>query len=828
MKLRLSVSPFYSLPSLSLNHPFFSISVCACSGNGAFKTRNGKRPLRSALYWLLLPFLLSLNACNIAKHLPANERLYMGTDVIINADSTISKDDQAALKEQLEGLARPRPNAQLFGYPIRVGLYYLFGEPRKPKGFRSWFRRKFGREPVFASARAISANVPIMKATMKNEGYFGSTVIGSLKEEGYKARGVYQAEVLPRFYIDSVRFVSDSTPAQRALQAARRRTIFKKGDPYRIDNIKLELERIAQALKQRGLYYFTSDYLGVLADNDTAAHRTTLIFYIKPDMPEAAGVPYSIRNVFIYPNYNLSTARIDTNQRRAYQSEERFNIVDSSRRFNPKLFRDVVTVEPGKRYNSRQQDLTLSRLVNVGAFKFVRNRFEPDQQGDSAVLDVHYYLTPYPTKSIRLELDGTSRSNNFNGTQAILSWRNRNYFRRAELLTVNANIGIEFQGGGNAQAVTNKRYGIDALLSFPRLVSPLRFRYDQRQALPKTNVTLGYQTIIRGGLYRINSFNTTFGYAWRRSQQVEHVFQPFNANYIYVPLDKIGDRFYEVLEDPLVPEIVKRQYNSIRNSDQLILSTLYTFNYNSSPRSNSPNTFRLTTNVESAGNLASLFFRRPAPNDDRNGIFGVPYAQFLRLDADARIYRRLSTTTTWANRLFTGVGIPYGNSKTFQLPLTRQYFVGGSNSIRAFRPRAIGPGLFTRDTLEVPAFQDGGGDIRLEASTELRTKFNNYIEGALFVDAGNTWTYYPSAGLTVDPKAGQFTRDFYRQIAIGTGLGVRIDVAGYFLLRFDLATPLRKPYKTGGSNWVIDQINFRSRDWRKQNLVFNIGVGYPF
>ena len=783
---------------------------------------------RPGAYWLLFSLLISLNACNLAKRLPANERLYMGTDVVINADSTVSSDDQTVLKEQLEALARPRPNAQLFGYPIRVGLYYLFGEPRKPKGFRSWFRKKFGREPVFASARAISANVPIMNATMENEGYFGSTVSGSLKEDGYKARGVFQATVLPRFYVDSVAFQQDSAgvpvrPVIQALQASARRTIFKKGDPYRFDNIKLERERIAQSLKQRGLYYFTPDYLGVLADNDSAAHRTTLTFYIKPDMPDAAGVPYSIRNVFIYPNYNLSTARIDTNQRRAYQSEERFNIVDSSRRFNPKLFRDVVTVEPGQRYNSRQQDLTLSRLVNVGVFKFVRNRFEPDQQGDSAVLDVHYYLTPYPAKSVRLELDGTSRSNNFNGTQAILSWRNRNYLRRAELLTLNANVGIELQVGSGGQPVTNYRYGAEAILSFPRLVSPLSFRYDQRQALPKTNATLGYQKIIRGGLYDLNSFQTTFGYAWRQSQQVQHVFQPFNINYILS--SNVSQQVIDTLASEYVPEIVKRQFQSIISTQQLILSTLYTLTYNSSLRSNSPNTFRLTTNVEPAGNLANLFIRKRNIYDEKI-IFNVPFAQFLRLDADARYYRRLLPSLTLANRVFAAVGVTYGNSKDRSLPFTKQYFVGGSNSIRAFRPRAIGPGLFTRDTIRnLPPFQDGGGDVKLEANSELRAKFNKYIEGAIFVDMGNVWSYSDTTTFGAEAK---FSRDFLKQIAIGTGVGIRIDVAGYFLIRFDLATPLRKPYQTNGSNWVIDQINFRSRDWRKQNLVFNIGVGYPF
>ncbi|WP_461148894.1 translocation and assembly module lipoprotein TamL [Spirosoma pulveris] len=767
-----------------------------------------------------------LSACNIAKHLPANDRLYMGTDVNIHADSTISSTEQAGLKVQLEEQARPRPNKQLFGYPYKVGFYYLFGEPRKPNGFRAWFRRKFGQEPVLASAKAISSNIPVFKATLQNQGYFGSDATGKLVEDGYKARGVYDVDVKERFIIDSTGFLVDSTPVRKALLASARRTVIKKGSPYLFENIKLERERISQFIKQRGFYYFLPDYIAVIADNDTARHRTKLYFAIKPEMPEAAGVPYYIRDVFIYSNYNLSTARNDTNRRQAFQTNEQFRIIDSTRRFDDKLFRDIVTVRPGQRYNSRMQDLTLSRFINVGAFKFVRNRFEPDQQGDTAVLDVHYYLTPSPAKSVRAELDGTSRSNNFNGTQLILSWRNRNALRRAELLTINANAGIEFQVAAAGEGITNYRFGADATLSFPRLVSPYRFKYDQRQALPKTNVTVGYQTIIRGDLYRINSAQTTFGYAWRQSQQLEHVFQPFNVNYVYVPLSQVKPRVREILEDANTPDIIKRQYiNTVYMSDQLILSSIYSFNFNSPVRSLSPTSFRITANAEAAGNLASLFFKKPLENDDRSGIFGVPYAQFIRLDVDGRLYRKLTPKITWANRLFAGAGFTYGNSKDRSLPFTKQYFVGGSNSIRAFRPRAIGPGLFTRDTIRnLPLFQDGGGDIRLEANTEIRAKFTKYIEGAVFVDAGNVWSY--SDATTFGPEA-LFTSTFYKQIAVGAGVGIRIDLS-YFLVRLDVAAPLRKPYQTEGSEWVIDKMAFGSPTWRKENLVFNIGVGYPF
>ncbi|NEU69681.1 translocation and assembly module lipoprotein TamL [Spirosoma agri] len=768
-----------------------------------------------------ISLVVLLNACNVGKHLPAKERLYAGTDINITADSTVSKDEQKAINEQLAALARPKPNSQLFGFPYKVALYYLFGEPKKPKGFRAWFRRKFGQEPVLASAKAITSNIPNWEATLVNQGYFGSQVTGQLKESGYKARGVYDVEVKPRFYIDSVAFMVDSTPVRKALLAAYRRTILKKDDPYNFDNIKLERERISQALKQRGFYYFLPDYIAILADNDSSIHRTKLYFAIKPDMPEAAGVPYSIRDVFIYPNYNLSTARQDTNIRRAYRTDEAFHIVDSTKHFDPRLFRDIVAVKPGLRYNSRAQDLTLSRFINLGAFKFVRNRFEPDQQGDSAVLDVHYYLTPYPTKSVRLEIDGTSRSNNFNGTQAIVSWRNRNYFKRAELLTINANAGIEFQIGSGAQNITNYRFGADALLSLPRLLSIIRLGYDQRQALPKTNITLSYQVIRRGGLYDLNSFQTTFGYAWRQNQQVEHIFQPFNIT--YVRPSNISTAFVDsAINNPYI----FRQLVAIQNSKQLILSTLYTFNYNSSPRSVSPNTFRLSANIEPAGNLANMLFNKRDDYGDKI-IVGVPFAQFIRVDVDARLYRKMSKNVTWANRVFAGMGATYGNSKGMQLPLTKQYFVGGPNSIRAFRARAIGPGLFTRDTLQqIQLFQDGGGDIKLEANTEIRAKFTKYLEGAVFVDAGNIWTY-SNNDIFGESAQAKFSPDFIKQIAIGTGVGLRIDLS-YFLVRFDLATPLRKPYKTDGSEWVINQINFRDSAWRKQNLVFNIAVGYPF
>ncbi len=782
----------------------------------------------------LIPCLLS--SCHIARHLPPNERLYVGTDISLKADSSVNKSEQSALKSGLEDLSRPRPNKTLFGYPYKVGLYYLLGEPKSENGFRAWFRKKLGEPPVFASSKALTSNATVWAAYLENEGYFRSGATGKLVENGYKARGVYEVTVKPRYYIDSVHFLIDSSASRKALFSTSPRTLLKQGDPYRFEVIKAERERINQTLQNRGFFYFQPDYVGILADSARGNHKLRLYVAIKPDMPLPAGQPYYIRNLYVYPRYSLGDA--DTNRSQAYTvrgdtSLRQVYIVDSARLYKPALFNDVLALKPGRRYSSRSHDLTLSRFINVGSFKFVRNRFVPTIQHDTAFLDVHYYLTPYPKRSMRFELDGVTRSNGLAGSQLTLSWINRNFMGRSEILTINGTAGVDFQLGGGVQGVRNIRYGINGVLTFPRLVSPLRFRYDQRQLLPKTSLTIGYERLVqgvpksvanipdslaKGTLYAINSFNTSFGYSWRKNQQIEQSLIPFGINYVYFKLvnDKI---FFDYLAAD--PATSVRYLNLYLRTDQFILNSVYTLNYNSSPRSKSPHAFQIRYSAETAGNVASVLIPKDSLGYRR--IFTNPFYQYLRSDIDLRHYYKLTPGMTWANRLFAGMGYSYGNYT--EMPLIKQYFVGGSNSLRGFRARAIGPGVTTRDTTGVvPLFFDGGGDIKLEFNSELRPKFTKYLQGALFVDAGNVWMareegYYG--------KGSKITKDFYKQIAVSGGIGLRVDLS-YFLIRLDLGMPLRKPYLTNGKYWVLDRINFRDREWRRQNLILNIAVGYPF
>ena len=195
---------------------------------------------------------------------------------------------------------------------------------------------------------------------------------------------------------------------------------------------------------------------------------------------------------------------------------------------------------------------------------------------------------------------------------------------------------------------------------------------------------------------------------------------------------------------------------------------------------------------------------------------------------DFRFYHKLTEKTSFATRLIAGVAIPYGNSK--HIPFSRQFFVGGSNSIRAFRARTLGPGSYDpRDGNNTRAAFDQAGDVKLELNAEYRANLYKFLNVAVFADAGNIWLINDDLdenGINTRP-GGKFSKDFLSEVAVGAGVGLRLDFS-ILILRLDLAMPLRVPYYDKGDRWSFDKINFGSGSWRKDNLILNIAIGYPF
>jgi outer membrane protein assembly factor BamA len=766
--------------------------------------------------------LLFLASCSVTKHLPAGESLYVGAKVKMVPDSIIPKAEVKNIEEQLTDFVKPKPNASIFGFPYKVWLYYLLGEPKKESGLKYSFRKRFGEPPVLASKSVTNANVKQIALLLNNEGYFRSTATGELVEKNRKSTAVYTTNLHQRYYLDSVTFSpNDTTAIGKVFRNAQKNSTLKKGVPYRFELISAERGRIDNILKRRGFYYFQPDYIIAKVDSSKNNHTVDLSFEIKPTTSQVARKPYFIRDVHVLADYGEIAIPDSLRNRGAEVDFSGIKIEDKTGSYRPTIFLQAIGFRRGVRYSNNIQDISLSRLINLNNnFKFVRNTFQLVPRSDSAMLDVFYYLTPLKAKSLGLEVNATTKSNNFTGTNLGVSWNNKNTFGGAELLKISANVGFDYQVGGISDAlgaVSNKTLKLGAFVTIPRFVIPF-FKANPitNQALPKTNIGLEYELNNRSGLYDLTSTKASMGYAWKQNNFYEHNFTPLSATLV-----KVSNVSEEFIDD------IRRTGNYVAFEqllqNTLIMSSGYTLSYTPSNRRSNKNLFLFTGGIEVAGNFASLLSKIGKQETGPQTIFGVSIAQYVKLDAELRYAISINKSTQLANRLIVGYSVPYGNSTT--LPFVKQYTSGGNNSIRAFPARSLGPGDFVSDnTINSQLLGSQGGDIKLELNTELRLKFNKYVNGAFFIDAGNVWTQKYNETYE---EVGIFGSDFYKQIAIGTGIGLRLDF-NVLVLRFDLATPVRKPYLPEGDRWVLKNFNLKDSGWRGENLILNIAVGYPF
>ncbi len=457
---------------------------------------------RRLIHCIAFIFLgLAAGGCSVSKYVPAGESLYVGASVKVVPDSAARKDVKG-LEGQLEGMLRPDPNSTIFGFPMKVWFYYVIGTPRKEKGFRNWFRKKLGEPPVYASQRVVQANAEILTSYLDNQGYFRSNATGVIVDNEKKrtATAQYTAAVKPRYYIDSVKFVAKDTTKQfdkdfLLTKDANRGSLLRIGDPYRLDVIEGERQRIDRLLKQKGYYYFNPEYLIAAVDTTEGTHKVNIYLQVKPTTSQLALKQYYIGDIFVYADYNsLSPDTSDTQ----IQRERGLNIVDPQNRYKARIFDDAIGFTKGSRYNSKLHDVSLSRLINLNNFKFVKNRFELVPRSDSALLNAYYYLTPSKAKSLRTELSGLTKSNNLAGTQVDVSWTNRNAFRGAEQLRLSSNVGIDWQIGGVPQGQTNNdvnnflRFNVQGELSFPRFIIPFYHVNPGHESGPAQDAVYGW------------------------------------------------------------------------------------------------------------------------------------------------------------------------------------------------------------------------------------------------------------------------------------------------------------------------------------------------
>ncbi|SFJ86915.1 translocation and assembly module lipoprotein TamL [Myroides guanonis] len=751
--------------------------------------------------------ILVMCSCGNTKYLASGEHLYIGGEVEIKDDS-LSSSYKKDMKAELEDLLRPYPNKTILGMRMKLFFYNLAGDPKKESGIRNWIRTKMGEPPVLVSQLNLESNESILKNRTENKGFFNSLVESDTLVKDKKVKAVYSLYPKEQYKIKDVSFVNDSTPLHAEIDKIFKRTRLRKGRAYDLDVIKEERNRIDSRLKEKGYYFFSPNHILVQVDSTVGTHEVDLIVRLKQDVPQEAKASYTVDNIVVFADYSLSDD-VDFQSLNDAYSYNDFLIVDPTKRFRPQIYDRALYFKKGEVYNRSDHNLSLNRLVNLGVFKFVKNQFVISDSVNHK-LDSYYYLTPDKPKSVRLELLGKTNSASYTGSELNVNWSNKNFLKGAELFQVSAYGGMDFQMSSKNKGFNVFKYGTEVSLTWPRIVAPFKF-HSSSSYVPKTRISLGYEYLRRTKLYTLHSFKGAFGYNWKENVRKEHELNVFEIN--YVSPENVTDLYIEqATGNPSMEKILDKQ---------LIFGPTYTYTY-----TNTMNVFKKRTiyykgSLDLSANITGLIMGANADKGEVHQILGVDYSQYAKTEHDFRYYRKLSRTSQIIGRIHAGIGLPYGNSQ--QLPYIKQFVVGGTNSVRAFRARALGPGSFDPTASNSRFVPDQAGDILIEMNVEYRKKLAGIVHGALFMDAGNIWLLDE----TSDRPGGTFSKDFYKELAVGVGAGLRFDIT-FLVVRFDLAFPIRVPYFPEGDRWTLDKISLGSKEWRKDNLMFNLAIGYPF
>jgi outer membrane protein assembly factor BamA len=763
------------------------------------------------IHIFIIAYLL-LAACTGIKHIPPGEKLYTGAGVILETNENLSKKKKRYIENAAEAVIRPQPNRSYLGMRPQLWLYMVTGE--NPKTWLGKWLRKRGQAPVFISSVRPGATTGIIDARLFNMGIFNSITGYEVVEKEHTARLIYTSYIHTPYTFGELTYEIADDSLKKVILSGKDKSLIKPGKDYNLELLRSERNRIDAVLKDKGYFYFNPDYLLFKADTSTADRIVSLTLTLKDSIPPGALSVYSINDVFIDQDYTLGEEYTIRTKDTLHYRNYVFRGSKSEQNIRPRVLLKSVFLRKDDVYSRQNHNITLNRLMLMGNFKFVQVKFADSEPSAANLLDVDILMTTMPRSTFRAEMDLVSKSNNFAGPRMNVSLLNRNTFRGSELLQIRMAGSYEAQLSGKSENLYSYSLNPQLELTFPRFIIPLNIRVRNSIFVPTTRFSLSYNYMKRVNYFDMQTFQLGFGYRWRENIRKQHDFSPVGLS--FTSLANESETFKELLE---TNPFLKKSYE-----EQFVAGANYSFAYNEQVIPFKKMQLYFQGTAETAGNLFSLVNiiggEKPS-SDEPSTIIGSIYSQFAKLSIDTRGYYTFRDNNKLAMRFFAGVAKPYGNSEI--LPYSKQFFSGGANSIRAFQINSVGPGTHFQDG-STRGFLQLGGDIKLEVNGEYRFSIYRFFKGALFADAGNVWLHKSSPASIGSPF--MFSQ-FLNEIAVGAGAGIRLDVS-FFLLRFDLAFPLRKPWLEDNHRWVTNQINFGSSSWRNDNLILNVAIGYPF
>lgn len=746
-----------------------------------------------------------LAACSTTARIPADEVLYTGVKKVEMAEDSVKIPPAltSAVKEAVD--VPPNNYWKLLGwhYPFPLGLWVYNNWPNPEKGLRHWLYEKLVAEPVLVSDVRPEVRTRMIEQILDNNGYFRGTATYELVKgrNKKKAKILYTVNPGPAFPVDTVMLLPDSTALYSLIDSLARTDDYlsMKSPRFSVDSLANARKRITNSLRNRGYYFFQPDYIEYLADSLENPGKIALKVDMASNAPKFALRPYRTGKVTIRVNRAQGGGEPDT-----VKLDRATLIQMMPSRLRRKIFDENVMFRPGRTFSVRNMDRTQANLARLGIFSGIEINARPDTSGhDSRVLDVDIDCTFDTPLETSLEVNASSKSNSYIGPGLTFGVTNKNIFGGGEQLSVKLTGTYEWQTGRGRGSIFNSyEVGITGSLAFPRLLAP-RFIPRSRFQLNWTRLQLNADLLNRPHYFKMAQFNASINYDWRVRRHVQNTLTLFKLT--YTNLMHTTHEFDSIMAaNPSVAQSFRSQF---------IPQMSYTYVYDR--QINPDNTINWQFTVQEAGNIFWAIYRACGKKGEKE-LFGTPFSQFVKGQTQLVWGRRIFYGDHWlVSRVAVGAAHAYGNST--QVPYAEQFYVGGANSIRAFAVRSIGPGSYKAPDGMPEDYFDRTGTFKFEANVEYRFPLMGPLHGALFVDAGNVWL------LKNDPMRPGGTleaKNFLREIALGTGFGLRFDIS-MLVVRADLGIGIHAPYNTGHGGYY-NMVNFG------KSLAFHLAIGYPF
>jgi len=763
----------------------------------------------------LMPALI-LASCSTTKHLAEGEVLYVGTPTPKITNYEKSKTGESTLEEVM-GAINVAPNNSFFGspksrWPFPFGLWIYNRFERYDKGIGKWIFNKLAADPVYISTVNPDTRSKVATNLLKDYGYFNGNVtytVDTLKNPK-KAKLNYTVNFGHGYLLDSVMYAGFDARCDSLIQANKDETMLHKDDPFNVNTLNQERERLVELFKNNGYYFYRSEFITFLADTIMKPGYVNLKIAQQPNVPKNALRTYHIGNTTVNLIGQNGEQPTDSIKLRHFQVNYagkkpgvRFGVL--RRRF---LYRN------GEIFSQQKQNYSQQALSRLGIFKFNEFRYNP--KGDTDTLDITInamFDLPYDSE---LELNVKTKSTKQTGPGAVFKLSKKNFKRMGASLNLELNGSYEWQTSstvdGESSVMNSYELGAALSLNFPRLVLPWQQNRMNAFRFPsQTDFKIYASQVNRARYFKMLSFGGEVTYNFQRRRGLKHTVTPVHL--AFNMLQRRTAEFNAIAsQNPML-------FHSL--DDQFIPSFSYTLTYDNTYKQKR-NRLWWENSLTSAGNVTSMIYAAFGQSfkKQEKKLLGNPFAQFVKYSTEFRYLFNISEKQQIATRVMGGVIWAYGN-KTIA-PYSEQFYVGGANSIRAFTIRSIGPGRFRPASSTNYSYVDETGDIKLEANIEYRFRMlSNFLggnlNGAVFLDAGNVWLMRKDEAR---PGAEFTLNRFFDSIATGTGFGIRYDLS-FLILRLDFGIALHVPYDTEKKGYY-NIPNF------KDGMGIHFAIGYPF